>query len=59
MGANYRSFRRLADRRSKRCPSQNGDTSSLNAILGEVVLIRGYRTYDRLVRAPRPTRDRR
>jgi hypothetical protein len=33
--------------------------SPLNPILEEVVFIRGYIAYDRLVRAPRPTRDRR
>ena len=45
--------------RSRRCPSQNRDTSAFNLILEEVVFIRGNIAYDRLVRAPRPTRDRR
>jgi hypothetical protein len=34
-------------------------TPDLNLILEEVVFIRAYIAYDRVVRAPRPTRNRR
>lgn len=39
--------------------SQNGDTSTWNLILENLVFIVGRIAYDRLVRASRPTRDRR